>query len=202
MTPTQARDRAASIAKRDPLKALTLACAIPDPWFRAQALAYVARYETEERSLSVAMGALRAALEANDCYKAIAVAAWPIAAMVERGWTDAARHELSLLLECVTGIEPESSRSEALFLMFQAAFPLGDEFRDRIARALVDLGKRADAHWRSRRNLIAAIAILSTVNRALAASLADDIADGVTRRKAAEALNAFPPRTPRAFFRV
>ena len=44
MSDTVQRDKVAALAKTDPGQALTIARAIADPWFRAQALSHFVRY--------------------------------------------------------------------------------------------------------------------------------------------------------------
>jgi hypothetical protein len=200
MTPTELRDQAIAVAERDPPAALKLAREIHAPWFRAQALAYVARYEVEDRSLSTAMEALGAAAEADDMYKALAVTAWPIRAMLERGHHETARCELNRLLELTPRIEPESSRSEALFYLYQATFPMGDDVRECIARALVALANKEDAHWRTKRNVIEALAMLATTSPALEASLATELTNDKACAKLARRLDGPWKITPRDFF--
>jgi len=200
MTPTQLRNRAAHLAERDPSAALEVARGIDDCWFRAQALAHVARYHDEDQSLALAQEALRAAAEASDPFRAVAVAAWPIRAMIERGYQEAAARELSRLLEHAPLIEPDSSRSEALFLLYQASFSLGDDVRVTIARRLLELGNKDDAHWRTKRNLVDALAMLTAPQPSEAHSLAEEITDRKTRARAESALKAPVPASPRAFF--
>ncbi|HJT13653.1 MAG TPA: hypothetical protein VJ790_13620 [Dongiaceae bacterium] len=44
MSPTDARDEAIALAKTDTATALVRARAIADPWFRSQAIAWIARF--------------------------------------------------------------------------------------------------------------------------------------------------------------
>jgi hypothetical protein len=133
-------------------------------------------------------------------YKAVAVAAWPLRAMLERGHHEVAKRELARLLESMPRIEPESSRSEALFYLYQAAFPMGDDVRERIARALVELANKEDAHWRTRCNVIDALAMLATASPALEVSLATELTDEKTCAKLARTLDDSSEITPRVFF--
>ncbi|MEO7676559.1 MAG: hypothetical protein ABIV39_07350, partial [Verrucomicrobiota bacterium] len=72
MSATLQRDQAFALAKRDPQKALRKAIAIPDPWFKAQALSCVARF-TDDDPIKAAPQAAKAASECTDDYKKTAV---------------------------------------------------------------------------------------------------------------------------------
>src|SRR5260370_42348437 len=82
--PTQARDRAASLARSDPSTALTLAREINDPWFACQALAWVGRFWPGDDFETVINEAFEVGRKGNDPYRAVASAAWAVAALIER----------------------------------------------------------------------------------------------------------------------
>lgn len=149
MSATLQRDQAAQLARSSPAKALEKARGIEDPWFRAQALAWVARF-TDGDPIAIAAQAEKAAAGCDDDYKRAAVRAWEIAALAERGCLPRARKALGEALKLAKGIQPVSSRSEALFLLMQAAFAIG---RDE-ARVIGDELKSScpvNEHWRSKR---------------------------------------------------
>lgn len=125
MSPTQQRDRVAKLAKRDARKALEQSRQIHDPWFRAQALAWVARF-TDDDPRAVAREAAKAADECDDAYKRTAVRAWEIVALAECGLADEARKVLQELLRNSRSITPPSSRVEALMLLLQSAFAISE----------------------------------------------------------------------------
>lgn len=85
MTSTNARDLATKAASRGDPEAIVLARAVDDPWFRCQALASVARYAADAKVEVIAREAIIAAKGDRDAYRTIAVRAWPIAALAERG---------------------------------------------------------------------------------------------------------------------
>ena len=195
----QQREAAAQLAKRDFAAARAVARGIEDPWYRAQALAWAARYAAEEDVLSIAREALDAAAECQAPYQSVAAAAWPIAALMERGKREAAGRELDRLIALLPHVQPASSRSEALFLLFQAAFQLGDDMTTRLARLLLAIHE-GSGHWRARRNLVDALAMLSGQDATSARALVESISDDRARRKAERALDAHTPREPRPFF--
>jgi hypothetical protein len=146
---TLQRDHASTLAKSNPKKALAQARKVDEPWFRAQALSWVARF-TDGDPVAVASEAAKAARECEDDYKKSAVRAWEIAALAERDCTTEARKSLSDALALAKCVEPMSSRSEALLFLLQAAFRISrDEAKSvyEILRASCP----ADEHWRCKR---------------------------------------------------
>jgi hypothetical protein len=149
MNATLQRDQAAELAKTNPSKALEKARKIQDPWFRAQALSWVARFH-DDNPMGVADEAAKAASECDDDYKRTAVRAWEIAALAERTFVSEARAALKTALGQSRSITPLSSRSEALMLLLQAAFRISERDARMIGDELeVSCGR--DAHWRCKR---------------------------------------------------
>jgi hypothetical protein len=72
MSATSERDQVNSLAKSDSRKALGKARGIDEAWFRAQALAWVARFADEDPR-GIAREAVKAAGECDDAYKRSAV---------------------------------------------------------------------------------------------------------------------------------
>lgn len=111
------RDQACLLATTNPGKALDKARKIAEPWYRAQALAWVARF-AENNAVAIAREAARAAMECDDDYKQSAVRAWEIAALAERGFTVEARKSLSeatTLAKKSSPIPPAVKRSICCF---------------------------------------------------------------------------------------
>jgi len=137
------------LAKTRPQDALNRARDISDPWFRAQALSWVARF-TNTAPVSIAAEAAKAAADCDDEYKRAAVRAWEISALAERGYTCEARGVLKDALERAKTVVPPSSRSEALLLLIQAAFQVGADDAERAYQVLTT-SCNADDHWRCKR---------------------------------------------------
>src|SRR6266567_643619 len=135
MSATVQRDHANALAKRNPKKALDQARKVIEPWFRAQALSWVARF-TDGDPVAVASEAAKAARECEDDYKRSAVRAWEIAALAERDCTTKARESLIEALALGRSVEPKSSQSEALFLLLQAAFRISRAEAERVYEIL------------------------------------------------------------------
>ncbi len=148
---TVQRDRACTLAKTDPKKALAEARKIKEPWFRAQGLSWVARF-TDDDPVAVAREAAKAAQECEDDFKKSAVRAWEIAALAERGCKRDSLRTLSDALALGRWVEPMSSRSEALLLILQAAFTISRGEADKVYEIL-GASCPIDEHWRCKRSV-------------------------------------------------
>lgn len=149
MTGTTQRDQAIKLAKSDVCKALAIAIALSDPWFRSQALSWVARF-TDGDPEPIAARAALAAAACGDEYKKSAVRAWEIAALAERKCYESARKALREALEIAGRVQPLSSRSEALLLLMQAAFVIDRNTAANVA-AILTQSCPAGVHWRCKR---------------------------------------------------
>jgi len=147
---TSERDRAADLAKADPVSAARIARDIGDPWFRAQALSWVLRFSHDDVK-NIASDAADSAARCVDDYKRSAVRAWEIAALAERGMADEACESLKEALAVAWNAEPPASRCESLFLLLQAAFSIKSEEARKVFDLLRSSGSQDDAHWRCRR---------------------------------------------------
>ena len=198
MSPTEMRDRAVKMARNGTGDAETAAAAIPEPWFRAQALAAVARWSSGPRAPALAAKALRAAGQCKDAYQTSAVCAWPIRALIEQGHADEARKCLAEARRMAHRATPTGSCVEALMLLLQAAWPLGPSIRRALVQDLARL-EHGDAHWRTQRALVHAVAMIADEDRTFADEVAQAIRDDKCRRRAHRALLQEPPQ-PRAFY--
>ena len=81
-----------------------------------------------------------------------AVRAWEIAALAERSCLSEARNRLKEALERAKAVIPASSRSEALFLLMQAAFNIGPKDAAGVYEAL-KMSCGSHEHWRCKRAL-------------------------------------------------
>ncbi|MBX7073257.1 MAG: hypothetical protein K1X71_08920 [Pirellulales bacterium] len=151
MTATNQRDQVCRLAKSRPDLALEKAREITEPWFRAQALACVARH-TAGKTVAIANEAARAALLCDDAYKQTAVRAWEIAALAEAGVVAEASRRLRELVKASAAVVPLASRAEALFLLLQAAACLSSGDRQSVHQVLQQACAH-DGHWRCQRAL-------------------------------------------------
>jgi hypothetical protein len=89
------------IAPTDPARALALARAIPDAWYRAQALSCVALHVRESSVGSIVGEAIAAAHDCSDAYNTVAVMSWPLRAAWSRGRHAYARRTRSGVAACL-----------------------------------------------------------------------------------------------------
>lgn len=149
MKAARQKDHVDTLAKSDPREALSQARKRIDPWFRAMGLSWVARF-TNDNPVSVACEAAKAASECDDDYKKSAVRAWEVAALAERGFTKEARKCLREAVTLGKSVQPISSRSESLYLLFQAAFRIAKEEAE-YAYGIIRTSCPIDEHWRCKR---------------------------------------------------
>jgi hypothetical protein len=148
MSAATQRNRAMNLAKSRPNEALKQ---VDEPWFRAQALAWVARFADRE-VIAIAAEAAKAAAEGGDKYQQCAVRAWEIAALAERDYKSEASMRLREALNTAKNVEPAASRSEALFLLLQASARIAPGDAEKVYEMLKN-SCRAEAHWRCQRAL-------------------------------------------------
>jgi len=149
MNATKQRDQAVALAKSHPKEALKRARGVSDPWFRSQALSWVARF-TDGEVVAIAAEAAKAAAEGNDRYRQTAVRAWEIAALAERNHVVEARKRLSEILSTVKNVEPVASRCGALLLLLQASAKIAHEDAEQVYEVM-KASCRPEAHWRCKR---------------------------------------------------
>lgn len=137
------------LARPNPKQALAKAKAVSEPWFRAQALAWVARF-TDSDPVAVAKLAAKAAAGCDDDYKRSAVRAWEVAALAERKESNRAEASLKAAVAVAEAVQPVASRSEALFLLFQAAWALGRKQAEWVSGRLAATCPEEE-HWRCKR---------------------------------------------------
>jgi hypothetical protein len=199
MTATEKRNLVAHIAPGDPEHALVIARRIKDPWFACQALAWVARYCPEAQFDKIIGESFHVGSKADDPYKIVASTAWPIRAIVERGHLDKLHSFIVELLNQAKEIELLVSRSEALFLVFQALFPAGREQWFDVLQGLLNASYPLIS-WRQKRNLRDTILIIWNEDEELAKDLFNGISDSRLKRQIERRITHSKPRFPRPFF--
>ena len=195
MSATTERDIASRLAITDFEKALLLARNVSQPWFRCQALAQVARFAPDARVAKTAEEAVAAALMATDVYQQVAVTAWPLRALLERNYNEKARESLPPILKLSAQIQNPVSRSDALFLLWQAFFAF-----DGNKSVLGTLVKSCDGHWKADYILRQVVLILAAENWDEAQRLVASMREGKYKRQAARRLAAGEIQTARSFF--
>ena len=199
MSPTKERDAVAALAPTGTAEALALARQISDPWFRCQALAHVARYASKELVSPIAREALDTALHQKDAYKIVAVSAWPVRAVIERDQTDPVPLWLGALVVRAQDIDHPVSKLEALFLLWQAAFPFLHSETDAVFEEFMRACGSANS-WKAGSRLEAGILILASRDPVRAAGLVQTMRDSNYKRRASKRLSETDHMQPRPFF--
>jgi hypothetical protein len=103
------------------------------------------------------------------------------------------------LLHRAEGIQILASRSEALFLVFQAIFPAGSKHWRPVLESL----RRASTpliNWRQRRNLLSAVMIVRGEDEKLALEITNSLDDPKLKSKIERTWAKSEPALPRPFF--
>lgn len=199
MSATSAQDNAISLARHDPKAALARARTITDPWFRCQALAWVAWLTPDEGAFRpIIAESLKAAQGAADPYQWVGASAWPLRALIER--RDGARAVAAIrkALASVPQIENPVSRADAMFLLFQAVFPQGVQVRADTLTVLMSACGAAGT--KGQRHLRDAALMLAAVDGATARQVVTAMREGRERRQAERRIAEGEAMEPRAFF--
>lgn len=199
LAPTRDRELAHSLSGSEPDKALSVARKIEDAWFRCQALSQVARYWPDPDYQRLLKEAVQAGDSQNDAFKEVTVSAWPIRAYLERGSAAPAKSLLERCTSAATRIENMGSRSEALFMVFQAAKPFAPDLWKPVFLALVAATEPALA-WRQRRNIRDAIAMVAQDDPSLVKSALARLSDEKTIAAIRHDLENGRRAEPRPFF--
>lgn len=199
VTPTQQRDRAVKLAKSEGREALAISRSISDPWYRCQALAWVARYAPEEQYEQLVTEAFASAERAPDPFNALAASAWPVRVMIERGDAERARLALSQLLCLSKCIVHEGSRSEAVSLMLHAVLPSSALLWRPVAQELFTC-VGSSQHWRARRAKREAILLIDPIDSGFAKCLLESIPDVRERQNVKQRLTEPQRPSCRPFF--
>lgn len=199
VTPTEKRDLVTRLVHNEPDRALVIARSIEDPWFACQALACVARFCPENKFGHIIEESLKVGRSADDPFRIVASAAWPVRAIVEREHPDMLDSIIPELLNQAEHIELLASRSEALFLLFQAVFPAGREKWFGILQALMRASENL-INWRQRRNLRDAILIVWNDDAELAKEIISHLEDSKLKRQIESGIMKSEQHLPRPFF--
>lgn len=185
MSSVVGRERVLKLVHTDPGQALTTARAIPDAWYRAQALAWVARFASQD----IARAALREARAA--------ALAWPIRAALETRQKTQYEVMFTEATRQLPDIENMGSRAEAADWVFHAAAPGGATLWQPLLDALPTLCP-PDDHWRCARLFRGIAAVLAAVAPDAAARFIDAMPHGKARdrclRDRAKGASAEPRR--------
>lgn len=150
MASVRGRGEVSRIAPSDPARALPLARAIPDGWYRAQALSCIAEHAPAAEIAGLLREAVTAAYAGPDAYSTVAVMSWPLRAALKRGHDSFARRELDKVLRLAPEVEPCASRMFALNCLWSGCDDADEAFAEPIWQAILVLC-HPDRHWRAAR---------------------------------------------------
>ncbi len=199
MSAAQERNQVMEAAKSDFATALQRARAVSDPWYRSQALAAVARFAPDAEVLKVADEAVRVAATGKDTYQQVAAAAWAVRALAERGRMRPASELTARLCRQAQEITPLVSRMNALFLLWQAVWPLDPTVRRHVLDGLITACQEAPS-WQAGRTFQDAILMMATDDATAAQRLIEQMPEGRYKRQAQRRLGEGQSLKPRPFF--
>ncbi|MBC7529768.1 MAG: hypothetical protein H7308_19745 [Chthonomonadaceae bacterium] len=199
MSMADERNRAMATAKTDFALALRLAENISDAWYRCKSLAAVARFAPESEVVRIADKALSSAKLAGDAYRRVAVSAWVVCALAERGKVDQAQKVVRSLMEESKQIEHPISKGDALLLVWQAAGRLSQSVKQPLLDALLASCLVANG-WKSGRTMREVALIVATEDPLQAQRIIDSMREGIYRRQAQRKFDAGQFETVRIFF--
>ena len=150
MGDTNLRNKVSQLAQNNIEEAMKVSKKIIQPWFKAQALAYIVKYIESSKVIKIANEAKKVANECDDDYKKSSVRAWEIVALAERGFKKESEKALNEALKLAVNIEPLSSRCEALFNLFQASCHINMSIAKRLYERMQSLCP-IEKHWRAKR---------------------------------------------------
>ena len=183
------------LAKIDFKKSLELARRVSESWFRCQALAGAARFAPDDRVVPTTKEAIAAALTTSEPYQRVAATAWPLRALIERGQEQAALRLLPEILAGAARIENPVSRSDALFLLWEAFFPVAAH-QSVLGLLLIS----CKGHGKAERILAQVALILASQNPQEAQRIAAGMPDGRLKRQAEERLAEGRKQEAKQFF--
>ncbi len=149
--------------------------------------------------MRIAEEALEAARDGADNYQKVAVAAWPIRALIERSAPESAEAVTLAVLPLASNIEYIGSQAEALMLLFQATLPGRPSTWKPVLNAILDM-PLAPFHWRHRRALRDAVSMVHPKDPNLVNECLLRIADEKTRRRIETEIARPQIAVPRPFF--
>ncbi len=167
---------------------------------QCQALSWVARFVRDQKNVrKTAEAAIDAAAREEDLYKAVFPLAWPIRALLERGEQKVAADILARALHKSDGVTPAASRSEAVFLLFQAALHGADRLWVPAFEKLAAVSLPTD-NWRQRRNLRDAVLMVAAADYPMAKTFIGTLTDEKLKADLWARMDAKKYLPPRPFF--
>src|SRR5437762_7750798 len=118
---TKDRDYVAKLAASSPEEALRVARGITEPWFRCQALAYVAHHCPDDTKKNELLAeSFAAALNAGDANRIVSASAWPLKVLCQSRQGEQLEVKVDHLLSLIQNEPSPVRRADALNLMLGA----------------------------------------------------------------------------------
>lgn len=187
------------MARKDHVAAVQLAREIADPQFRCRALAWIARFASDDEFADLAQEAISAAWACPDPYQALAASAWPLRAMIERNKADKVQAIIDRLLQLAANIAHPVNRMDAFFLVWQAILPLGRTPRSPIQETLVRTCLAAQS-WKGSYTLRDVVVMVGRDDLTEAERIVSLMPESKYRRQVAHAMAVRDWHDPRSFF--
>jgi len=129
----------------------------------------------------------------------VAVLAWPIRALIERGKTQDAEELILLALETAETMEHRVNKMDALDLVWQASWPIEGAMRKTVLDALLAACHDANS-WKSGRIMSHVALVVAANNKIHAQQIVDSMRVGIHRRRSQRKLDAGETQDVRPFF--
>lgn len=198
----QQRESAIQKAKFNSEQAYKLALKISDSWYCTQALSWVVRYANDDNFDKFIRRTCQVSFSNSDPYKIVGSSAWVIRAIVERQKYQYIDSYLSKLLLISSTISNPVCRGDALFLQYQAIFPIGKKNNKQLQLVLANLllACRDMNSWKKPLIIRDAALIMANKDLAQAYSIVNEMSEGRVKRQAQKYLSETKFLSPRDFF--
>ncbi len=195
---TVQRDESCHMFRHDPDRARAIAEEIDDPWFLCQALSHFLRYDSLPEVTELATRCMTLGMSIGDPYQSVAVTAWPLSALVELGHRDLATTWLDEVIELSRSVEHPVWRLDALYLVWQAVFTLGESQREAVFEEFLAACGAANS-WRASFTMKYAILIVARIDSERARELANSMPENWFKRRLIRQLAEGVSGRPRPF---
>lgn len=198
----QQRESAIQKAKFNSEQAYKLALKIADGWYCTQALSWVARYTNNDNFDKFIRRACKVSFSNLDPYKIVGSSAWVIRAIIERQKYQYIDSYLSKLLPISLTISNPVCRGDALFLQYQAIFPISKKNNKQLQLVLANLlsACRDMNSWKKPLIIRDTALIMGNKDLSQAYAIVNEMSEGRVRRQAQRYLSEKKLLSPRDFF--
>ncbi|MEM7557276.1 MAG: hypothetical protein AAF378_24965 [Cyanobacteria bacterium P01_A01_bin.84] len=189
-------------AKFNSQQAYKLALKIADAWYCTQALSWVARYANDDHFDKFIRRACQASFSDSDPYKIVGSSAWVIRAIIERKKYQYIDPYLPKLLTVSSTISNPVCRGDALFLQYQAIFPISKKSNKQLQLVLANLlsACRDMNSWKKPLIIRNTALIMGNKDLGQAFTIVNELSEGRVKRQVQKYLSEKKFLSPRDFF--